>query len=79
MRFAIKLGRSFAGTTPLPSRLIEKAVEETGDFGLGPFGANDFDEMQITRRIEKVNAEEMLLEIVGTAFGEQVNRNATGV
>ena len=42
--------------------LIEKAEQEAGDFRLGPFGANDFDEVQVARRIEKVDAEKVCLE-----------------
>src|SRR6185369_5886031 len=63
----------------LAESLIEKPVNEARDLRLGPFGANDFDEVQVTRRIEEVNAEEVLFEVVGTAFGEQVNRNAARV
>jgi len=43
------------GDDAFAEALIEKAVKEAGDFGLGPFSANNFDEVQVTRRIEKVN------------------------
>ena len=42
--------------------LIEKAKQEAGDFRFGPFSANDFDQMQIARRIEEVHAEKVLRE-----------------
>ena len=59
--------------------LIEKAVKEAGDFRLGPLSANDFDEMQIAWWIEEVNAEKVLLEVVRSSFGEQVDRDTAGV
>mgnify|MGYP003693588009 CR=1 FL=1 len=62
MRLAMKLGRSFAGTTPLPRRPIEKTVEKARDFRLGPFGANYFDEVEVTWRVEEVNAEKVCLK-----------------
>ena len=59
--------------------LIEKAKQEARDFRLGPFGANHFDQMQVTRRVEKVDAEKVCAEIVRAAFGQLANRNAAGV
>ena len=59
--------------------LIEKAKQEARDFRLGPFGANHFDQMQVTRRIEKVNAKKVRAEIFRATFSELADGNAAGV
>src|SRR5204862_5674153 len=60
----------FRGHDAFAEALVEKAVKETGDFGLGPLGANYLDQVKVTRWIEEVDAEKVLFEIVGAAFGE---------
>src|SRR6185295_19621586 len=50
--------------------LIEKAVEETRHFRLGPLSANYFDEMKVARRIEEMDAEEVCTKIFRATFGQ---------
>src|SRR6185437_9315532 len=56
------------GYNTFAESLIQEAVEEAGHFRLGPLGANYFNEMKITRRVEKVDAEKVRLEIFGATF-----------
>ena len=58
---------------------IEKAEHRTRNFWFGPFGANQFDEVHVARRIEEVHAEEVGAKIFRATFGEVLQRNATGV
>jgi hypothetical protein len=60
MRLAIKFGRSFAGTTPFPNLWSRKPLTAQAISPLVFRGRDDFDQLHITRRIEKMNADEML-------------------
>src|SRR4030095_12187690 len=74
-----KVGTIFRGHDSFAESLIKKAVQETRDLGLRPFSSNDFYEVQITRWIEEVNAEEVLLEVIRSTFGKKMNRNAARI
>ena len=59
--------------------LIEKAKQETGNFGFRPFGANYFNQMEVTRRVEEVNADEVRTEIFRATLCKKANGNTTCV
>ena len=46
----------FSGHDTFAETLIQEACDLASDFGLRPFGADDLDQMQVARRIEKVYA-----------------------
>ena len=65
-----EVGSILCGHDAFAQSLIEEAVEKTRHFRLCPFRPNDFDEMEITRRVEKMDTDEMLFEVVRTTFGK---------
>ena len=59
--------------------LVEKTKHRTRDFGFGPFGANQFHQMHIARRIEEVHAEKVRAKIFRASFGKLLEWNTAGV
>ena len=58
---------------------VKKAEHRARDFRFRPFGANQFDQMHVTRRIEKMHAEKVGAKILRASLGELFERNAAGV
>src|SRR5205809_7418560 len=59
-----KIWPVLCGHYTLSEPTIEKSGYLTGQFAAGPFGRNDLDQLHISRRVEKMDAKEMLLEVV---------------
>ena len=79
MRLAMKFGVSLARTTPLPSWRSQKSESVLQNFGRSFRAGDDFDEFHVARRIEKVRAGPVLLELFRQTFGDEVNGQAGGV
>ena len=58
---------------------VKKAEHRARDFRFRPFGANQFNQMHVTRRIEKMHAEKVGAKILRASLGELFERNAAGV
>src|ERR1043166_5387485 len=59
--------------------LIEKAGNFARDLAAGLRARNDLDQLHIPRRVEEMNSEKMLLEIVGEGLDDRCNRQAARV
>ncbi len=71
MRLAMKLGVSFATTTPLPSRRSQISSSDCENFGLRLRPGNQLDQLHVARRIEEMRAGPMLLKIFRASFGDE--------
>ena len=71
--------RVLAGNDAFAQMEVAEIGDECEDVRARVRPGNDFDQMQIARRIEKVCAEEVLAKFGGIAFGDLRQRNAAGV
>ena len=78
MRLAMKFGVSLATTTPLPSVRSQKLGERFDHFGARCGAGNDFDQLQVARRIKEMRAGPVLLQFVGQALGDAVPTGQAG-
>src|SRR5260370_15697048 len=74
-----KIRPIFGRHDSLAQPLIEKTKYEAGDFRERPLGTDYLDEMQIARRIEKVDTEKVFTEIFGTSFRQEMNRDTARI
>ncbi len=59
--------------------LVEKTKHRTRDFGFGPLGANQLDQMHVARRIKEVQPQKVRAKIFRASFGKLLERNSAGV
>src|SRR5262249_33127211 len=72
-------GRVFRVNDALAQRPVAEIGDEVRDLGVSFRRGDDFEQMQIARRVEEVRAQKPAAEVVGTPFGEAVERNARSV
>ena len=76
IRLPMKLGVSFASTTPLPSRSRRKAAEALLGCRLRLGSGDQLDETHRANRIEEVGDDRVLLQPLGHAIKKSDKRNA---
>ena len=63
----------------LAQPLVEKSGDRTGDLAARARARDDLDELHITRRVKKVNADKMLFEIFRKRLGDRIDGDAARV
>jgi hypothetical protein len=79
MRLAMKLGVSFASTTPLPSCCVAEVGDGRDQRGVGIGRRDQFQQAHIAGRIKEVSAEPGAPEVVGKTLGNFGHGKSAGV
>ena len=79
MRLAMKFGVSLAMTTPLPSLWSQNWVSVSITSGLRAGPGNNFDQLQVARRVKEMRAGPVLLPFLGQALGDAAHGQTGGI
>ncbi len=73
---ADEVRRVLAGHNALPQPVLPEVADELHHLRQGVVGGDDFQQFQVTRRVEEVRAQEVLAEALRAPFGDGVDRDA---